>query len=114
MCKFGRPRLAFIGDFISMEGIEVDLEKITAMTKWQRPANLHDFRSVLGHRGYYCHFAGNYGMISFCLTAKRCILRGKRGFQCCKALDGVDFGLALPIFVKPFEIAADTSGQGLG
>lgn len=35
------------------KGIEVDLNKIEAITNWQRLANFGDMRSFLGLVGYY-------------------------------------------------------------
>ncbi|CAA7400032.1 unnamed protein product [Spirodela intermedia] len=50
------------------EGVEVDKEKISAMTNWPIPRNLNELRDFLGLIGYYRKFIANYASIAWPLT----------------------------------------------
>lgn len=52
-CKFWLDQIEFLGHIMIAKGIEVDLNKIEAITNWQRLANFGDMRSFLGLVGYY-------------------------------------------------------------
>jgi hypothetical protein len=45
--------VVFLGHVISVEGIFVDLRKVEAMLKLERPTNVTKIRSFLGLAGYY-------------------------------------------------------------
>ncbi|XP_074315225.1 uncharacterized protein LOC141651409 [Silene latifolia] len=48
-----KTKVAFLGHVVSKEGVSVDLSKIEAVSKWERPKNVGDIRSFLGLAGYY-------------------------------------------------------------
>ncbi|KAL0544147.1 hypothetical protein IC582_019259 [Cucumis melo] len=103
-CSFAKPRISYLGHFISEQGIEADPEKIRAVSEWQTPTN---------------GFVKNYGAIAAPLTQLL-----KKGAYKWDAEAETAFGklkkammtpvLTMPDFNLPFEIESDASGFGLG
>jgi hypothetical protein len=67
-CKFHHQEVKYLGLIISMEGITIDLEKITTVQDWEAPRNLNDVRIVLGFANFYHCFVWNYSKIIQYLT----------------------------------------------
>ncbi|KAA0045216.1 Ty3/gypsy retrotransposon protein [Cucumis melo var. makuwa] len=67
-CSFARPRISYLGHFISEQGLEADPEKIRAVSDWPTPSNVREVRGFLGLTGYYRRFVKNYGAIAAPLT----------------------------------------------
>ena len=44
-CSFGVPRVAYLGHVISAQGVEVDQEKISTISKWPILKNIHELQS---------------------------------------------------------------------
>ncbi|KAL0560835.1 hypothetical protein IC582_001249 [Cucumis melo] len=63
-CSFAKPRISYLGHFISVKGIEVDPKKIRAVKEWPIPSNVREMRGFLGLTGYYRRFVQNYGRIA--------------------------------------------------
>ena len=67
-CQFLLDKVAFLGHFISIEGISVDPQKIEAIVNWKPPMNVFDVRSFLGLAGYYKIFVEGFSKIATLLT----------------------------------------------
>lgn len=50
-CEFGRDRVTYLGHIISVKGVQVDPEKISAIRMWNYPCNIKQLRSFLGLAG---------------------------------------------------------------
>lgn len=59
-CMFSKDEVNYLGHVISNEGVNVDPEKIKAMTEWPTPTSLSRFRGFLVLAGYYRRFVWNY------------------------------------------------------
>ncbi|TYK13876.1 Ty3/gypsy retrotransposon protein [Cucumis melo var. makuwa] len=119
-CSFAKPRISYLGHFISEQGIEADPEKIRAVSEWPTPANVREVRGFLGLTGYYRRFVKNYGTIAAPLTQLL-----KKGAYKWGEEEETAFGklkrammtlpvLTMPDFSLPFEIESDASGFGMG
>ena len=53
---FWRESIAFLGHVVSKDGIQVDQQKIKAVSEWPRPTSLIKIRIFLGLVGYYRRF----------------------------------------------------------
>jgi hypothetical protein len=62
-CEFHCEEVKYLGLIISMEGIKMDPEKITAVQDWEAPRNLKDVRAFLGFANFYRRFVRNYSKI---------------------------------------------------
>ena len=68
-CEFWLERVAFLGHFVSKEGVEVDPAKIEAVKNWPTPRNVADIRSFLGLAGYYRRFVEDFSRIAKPMTS---------------------------------------------
>ena len=49
---------------MSIEGIEVDPEKVSVIQEWQRPQTVRAIQSFLGFCNFYRRFIRDYGKIA--------------------------------------------------
>ena len=63
-CYIFQRRTEFLGHIISGNGIEVQPSKISAVTEWPTPANLHDVRSFIGLCSYYRRFVPGFAKVA--------------------------------------------------
>ncbi|XP_021773659.1 uncharacterized protein LOC110737634 [Chenopodium quinoa] len=68
-CEFWLEKVAFLGHYISKEGVSVDPAKIKAVSEWPTPKNVTDVRSFLGLAGYYRRFVKDFSRIAGPMTA---------------------------------------------
>ncbi|KAA0055925.1 Ty3/gypsy retrotransposon protein [Cucumis melo var. makuwa] len=119
-CHFAKPRISYLGHYISVKGIEVDPEKIRAVKEWPTPSNLREMRGFLGLTGYYRRFVQNYGSIAAPLTrllkagAYKWTEETEATFEKLKKAMMTLPVLAMPAFNLPFEIESDASGFRVG
>ena len=55
-CEFWLQRVSFLGHVLIAEGVEVDPEKVKAVSEWKQPTSASEIRSFLGLAGYYRRF----------------------------------------------------------
>ncbi|XP_017413041.2 uncharacterized protein LOC108324610 [Vigna angularis] len=67
-CEFGREQIRYLGHKISKAGVEMDEEKVSAVTAWPEPKSIRELRGFLGLTGYYRRFIRGYGKITQPLT----------------------------------------------
>src|SRR5262249_4756013 len=59
-CEFWLDRVGFLGYIVSKEGIQVDPQKVEAVSNWPRPTNVTEIRSFLGMASYYKRFVKDF------------------------------------------------------
>src|SRR5262249_24138489 len=63
-CEFWLDKVCFLGHVISKEHIQVNPQKVEAVSHWPRLMSLTEIRSFLGMAGYYRHFVQDFSKIS--------------------------------------------------
>ena len=61
--------VAFVGDIVSSEGVEVDLRESEVVKSRPRPLNPTNIQSFLGLAGYYWRFVEGFSSITSPLSA---------------------------------------------
>ena len=67
-CEFWLQRVNFLGHVLTAEGVEVDPEKIKAISEWKQPTSAKEIRSFLGLAGYYRRFIEGFSKIARPMT----------------------------------------------
>ena len=62
-CEFEVNKTTFLGFVISQEGIEMDLEKVSAVLNWEVPKTIQDVQYFLGFANFYRRFIEGYSRI---------------------------------------------------
>ncbi|XP_027347962.1 uncharacterized protein LOC113859365 [Abrus precatorius] len=68
-CSFGKRKIEYLGHVISVQGVQPDNDKISAIQQWLAPTTMKELRGFLRLSGYYCRFILNYGKIAAPPTA---------------------------------------------
>lgn len=63
-CHFFRKSVKYLGHVVSENGVEIDPDKISALTTWPRPNNIRELKSFLGFTGYYRRFIKDFSKIA--------------------------------------------------
>ncbi|XP_061999331.1 uncharacterized protein LOC133716671 [Rosa rugosa] len=119
-CTFGQPTVSYLGHTMSAQGVSMDPTKVQCLLYWPKPTTLKALRGFLGLAGYYRRFIQNFSLITRPLNDMLKV----DGFNWSQASEDAFLHLkhamttapvlALPDFSKPFTIAADASGIGIG
>ena len=120
-CEFWLAKVGFIGHVISVEGGNVDPQKIEVVMQWGRPNSVIEIRSFLGLAGYYRRFVQDFSRITALLT--RLTRKGVKfewsdqceaSFQELKNRVTSAPVLALPDDSGEYVVFSDASRLGLG
>ncbi|XP_075483650.1 putative mitochondrial protein AtMg00860 [Primulina tabacum] len=66
--EFWLDRVAFLGNIVSQDGIDVDPSKIEAVRDWPVPKSMTEIRSFLELAGYYRKFIQGFTYIAVPMT----------------------------------------------
>ncbi|XP_048235671.1 uncharacterized protein LOC125371182 [Ricinus communis] len=109
-------KLVFLGCIVATKGIEVDEEKVKAIKEWPTPKGVKDVRSFHGFASFYRRFVKTFSTLAAPLTK---VIKQSVGFKWGdKHENAFHFMkdklssapvLALPNFIKTFEIECDAS-----
>ena len=120
-CEFWLYKVAFLGHFVSKDGVEVDPAKIEAVKEWPTPKNVSDIRSFLGLAGYYRRFVKDFSKIAKPMTSlmrKDCKFvwteKCEAAFQTLKEKLTTAPILTLPDGSGSYDVYSDASKNGLG
>jgi hypothetical protein len=68
-CIFYQKKIHYLGNIISIAGIEVDPENIEVIRGWPTPKNVTKVRSFMGLSGYYRRFIKGFSRIASPITS---------------------------------------------
>ena len=120
-CEFNQTELRFVGHIVGAKGIRPDPEKLSAVTDWPIPHDIHELRKFLGFTNYFRKFLQGYSQRTAALTH---LLRKNVAYEwtqaCQESFDQlkIDLTTALilisPDTTQPYELIADACGTGIG
>ena len=67
-CEFNQTELRFVGHIVGAKGIRPDPEKLSAVTDWPAPHDIHELRKFLGFTNYFRKFLRGYSQRTHPLT----------------------------------------------
>ena len=76
-CRFFQEEIHFLGHIVSNQGVEVDPEKVVAVSKMKTPRTIKELRAILGLVGFYRRFKQYFGKLAEPLYK---LLNKKRSF----------------------------------
>ncbi|KAK3514290.1 hypothetical protein QTP70_012912 [Hemibagrus guttatus] len=117
-CEFHRATVTFLGYVISRQGVEMDMDKVRAVTEWPAPATIRELQRFLG----FANFIRNFSSVAAPLTShlrgklKRlaCTDQARAAFQRLKDSFTMAPILCHPDPDRPFVVEVDASSSGLG
>ena len=67
-CDFWTEIVSFLGHMVTIDGIQIDSQKIEAVSEWPRPTTVMEIISFLGLTGYYRRFVQDFSKIAAPMT----------------------------------------------
>jgi hypothetical protein len=121
-CQFATKKVEYLGHTISEKGIEASPSKISAILDYPRPKTVKQVRGFLGLANFYRRYVKDFSTLAHPLNQllKKTNKRLQWSTQCEKAFNTLKEKLttppilAFPNLNKPFAIAVDASGTGIG
>jgi len=120
-CMFALDHIDFLGFVVSSKGVHVDKEKVAAIQHWPTPTNVSEVRCFHGLASSYRRFVQNFSTIVAPLNVivkKDVVFKWGQdqieAFECLKEKLTKAPILALPNFIKTFEIECDAFNIGIG
>ena len=122
-CRFVQPKVCYLGNIVSADGVEPDPAKIQAVINYPVPTNVKELRQFLGLANYYRRFVQDYSRIAsalFKLTQKTVHQSFNRTEQCIVAFEELKKKLTtppiltFPRFDREFLLATDASDSAIG
>ncbi|EGD79431.1 hypothetical protein PTSG_12973 [Salpingoeca rosetta] len=120
-CSFIQDELEYLGHLVSKHGVKPNPAKIDAIFSMPAPKDVRELRAFLGMAGFYRRFVDKFAEIGAPLYA---LLRDgtefkfgepqQVAFRRLKAALASSPVLVYPDFARPFTLATDASGVGLG
>ena len=120
-CEFNQTELRFVGHIVGAKGIRPDPDKISAVTDWPSPHNIHELRKFLGFTNYFRKFLQGYSQRTAPLTK---LLRKDVPYvwtdECQSGFNQLKVDLtSSPVLVSPdpelpYEVIADACKTGIG
>ncbi|KAK3557959.1 hypothetical protein QTP86_004642 [Hemibagrus guttatus] len=121
-CEFHQTTVTFLGYIISHRGVEMDINRVWAVTEWLAPSKIRELQRFLSFTNFYRRFIRNYSSVAAPLTS---LLRGKpkrlnwtdqarTAFQRLKNSFTTAPILCHPDPDRPFVVELDASSSGLG
>ena len=120
-CVLFQKQVKFLGHVVSSEGVSTDPEKVSAVSQWPVPLDVHQVRSFLGTASYYRRFVRSFATIAKPLH--RLTEKGQDFIwttECQTAFDTLKTKLVeAPVLAYPlregmFILDTDASGLGIG
>src|SRR5579859_6499422 len=68
-CQFHVQEVSFLGFIVGPGGVQMDPEKLVAITTWPVPKSVHDVRVFLGLANFYRRFILNFSKVAGAMTA---------------------------------------------
>ena len=68
-CEFETTKTKYLGLIVTPNGIEMDGDKVAAVTSWATPENLKDIQKFLGFANFYRRFIQDFSKITAPLNA---------------------------------------------
>ena len=62
-CEFHSDSISFLGFIISPNGIAMEPDRITTVTEWPIPSNVHDIQVFIGFANFYRRFIDRFSRI---------------------------------------------------
>ena len=120
-CLFEKREMEFLGVVLQNGRIRMDDAKLKGVADWPVPRSIKDVRAFLGFTGFYRYFVPHYSQIArplIDLTCKAAVFHWgtlqTRAFETLKTLMCRRPVLHQPQYDKPFYLATDASGYGVG
>lgn len=120
-CQFCRSELKYLGYMVDGEGLRVDPDKVESILNIPAPKSAKEVRQFVGTASWYRRFIPDFSTRLYPLTSM--LKKGKKfewteeaqnswdDIRSCLVKSPI---LTCPNFDKPFTIACDASGVGLG
>ena len=67
-CEFHKDQVEFLDYILSLEGLQMDKDKVQVICEWLNPCQLKDVQSFLGFANFYRRFIHNYSELTVPLT----------------------------------------------